>query len=69
MEEVKSNAAGKIVKLRQATINRLDELRHPGQTYDGVITELLQGFKKNGQSDNGKPIAQQKGYTYAKNSY
>ncbi len=49
MEETKSNAAGKIVKLRQATITKLDELRHPGQTYDGVITELLQQVEQNGQ--------------------
>lgn len=32
---------GKTVKLRIATLNRINALKHKGQSYDGVITELL----------------------------
>ena len=37
----KSNRQGRTVKLRTGTLDRLNKLRHKGQSYDGVITELL----------------------------
>jgi len=41
-----SEKRGKTIKLRAATIERLDKLRHPGQSYDGVVTELIDRFKE-----------------------
>jgi hypothetical protein len=35
------NRQGKTVKLRKATLDRINALKHKGQSYDGVITELL----------------------------
>ena len=36
-----NNRHGKTIKLRAPTLARIDRLRHKGQSYDGVITELL----------------------------
>ena len=30
------------IKISPETKKKLDELRHPGQTYDGIIKELLE---------------------------
>lgn len=43
MDDIKST--GVTIKLKQDTANRLNSLKHPGQTYDGVITELLDELK------------------------
>lgn len=37
---------GKAIKLRALTVERLDKLRHKGQSYDGFITELIDYFEK-----------------------
>ncbi len=34
------------IAVRQQTKNALDSVKRPGQTYDGVIQDLLQFFKQ-----------------------
>ena len=42
---------GKTIKLRNVTAERLDKLRHKGQSYDGIISELMDHYeKKEGES-------------------
>ncbi|BAZ96843.1 hypothetical protein DEHALATV1_0215 [Dehalococcoides mccartyi] len=36
-----NNKSGKTIRLGSAALDRLDKLRHKGQSYDGLITELL----------------------------
>ena len=36
-----NNRQGKTIKLRVATLSRINALKHKGQSYDGLITELL----------------------------
>lgn len=36
-----NNRQGKTIKLRIATLNRINALKHKGQSYDGLINELL----------------------------
>jgi len=44
--KVTTKHGGKAIKLRAATVERLDKLRHKGQSYDGIITELIDHFEK-----------------------
>ena len=44
--EQKIRTKGKPVKLRAVTIEKLDKLKHKGQSYDGVITELIDHHEK-----------------------
>jgi len=37
---------GKTIKLKSATAQRLDKLRHQGQTYDGIVSELIDHYEK-----------------------
>jgi len=37
---------GKAIKVRTVTAERLDKLRHKGQSYDGIIWELIDYFEK-----------------------
>jgi len=37
---------GKTIKVKAVTAERLDKLRHKGQSYDGVIAELIDHFEK-----------------------
>lgn len=41
----------KLIKISTGVAKKLDELRHPGQTYDGIIREILEkvGAKVNGK--------------------
>jgi predicted CopG family antitoxin len=32
---------GKTIKVSAEVVEKLDQLRHPGQSYDGVLRELL----------------------------
>ena len=49
--EQKIKTQGKPVKLRVVTIEKLDKLKHKGQSYDGIITELIDHHeKKEGES-------------------
>ena len=49
--EQKVKTKGKTIKLRPATAERLDKLKHKGQSYDGIITELIDHHeKKEGES-------------------
>ncbi len=42
---------GKTIKLRPVTAERLDKLKHKGQSWDGIIAELIDHFeKKEGES-------------------
>ena len=44
--EQKIKTQGKVVKLRAVTIEKLDKLKHKGQSYDGIITELIDHYEK-----------------------
>jgi len=46
MEQKVTTKHGKTIKLRAVTVERLDKLRHKGQSYDGFITELIDYFEK-----------------------
>jgi len=35
-----------VIKIRDETKKALDELKHEGQTYDGIISELIEQFKR-----------------------
>jgi len=45
------NSQGKTIKLRANTLERLEKVRHKGQSYDGVINELLD-FQENHEMSN-----------------
>jgi len=40
---------GKTIKVRAVTAERLDKLRHKGQSYDGIVWELIDHFEKKGE--------------------
>jgi len=40
---------GKTIKIKTVTAQRLDKLRHKGQSYDGIIAELIDFFEKGGK--------------------
>ena len=40
------------LKVKEETKKALDALKHPGQTYDGVIRELMEMIKKMKKSRN-----------------
>ena len=44
--EKKSNNQGKPIRLKAVTIAKLDKIKHKGQSYDGIITELIEYFEK-----------------------
>ena len=37
---------GKVIRLSEKVIKALDALKHPGQSYDGVIQELIEAKVK-----------------------
>ena len=37
----------------QRTKDALDSIKHPGQTYDGIIQELVELWKKEHREDSG----------------
>lgn len=44
--EQKVKTKGKTIKLRPVTAERLDKLKHKGQSWDGRIAELIDYFEK-----------------------
>jgi len=36
----------KSIRLKAKTIERLDKIKHQGQSYDGIVTELLDFYEK-----------------------
>ena len=44
--EQKVKTKGKTIKLRSVTAERLDKLKHKGQSWDGLIVELIDYFEK-----------------------
>ena len=44
--EQKIETKGKPIKLRAVTVERLDKVKHKGQSYDGIVTELMDYFEK-----------------------
>ena len=46
MERKVTTKHGKVIKLKIMTAERLDKLRHKGQSYDGTIAELIDYFEK-----------------------
>lgn len=37
---------GKAIKVSEEVVKKLDSLRHVGQSYDGVLRELLEKLEK-----------------------
>jgi len=46
--EQKVKTKGKTIKLRPVTAERLDKLKHKGQSWDGIVTELIDHYEKKG---------------------
>ena len=46
MESKSTSKSGKTIKLRGDTLEKLEKLRHQGQTYDGIVAELIEFFEK-----------------------
>jgi len=44
---------GKTIRVGSETSDRLDKLRHKGQSYDGLITELLDSYESDAMKDQG----------------
>jgi len=44
--EQKVKPKGKTIKLRPLTVERLDKLKHRGQSWDGIIAELIDHYEK-----------------------
>lgn len=53
MKQKRTKKQGKPIKLRAGTIVRLDKLKHQGQSYDGVVTELIDFYDAK-VKDSGK---------------
>ena len=51
---------GKTIRLRAPTLDRLNKLRHKGQSYDGLVNELLDLHENNATKDDGIQSPQQK---------
>jgi len=49
----KNGQPGKTIRLGAATLDRLNKLRHKGQSYDGLITELLDLHESDAIKDHG----------------
>ena len=47
----KNHQQGKTIRVRAETSDRLDNLRHKGQSYDGLITELLDSHESDVMKD------------------
>lgn len=45
----RGKTSGKTIKVRAVTAERLDKLRHKGQSYDGIVWELIDYFEKKGE--------------------
>ena len=52
MEQKVTIKQGKTIKLKTVTAERLDKLKHKGQSYDGFIAELIDHFEK--KEEKGK---------------
>ena len=48
-----SGKPGKAIRLGAAALYRLDKLKHKGQSYDGLITELLDLYENDAIIDHG----------------
>jgi len=49
----KNGQLGKTIRLGATTLDRLNKLRHKGQSYDGLITELLDLHESDAIKDHG----------------
>jgi len=45
MEQKITTKNGKSIKLRANTVERLDKIKHKGQSYDGIVAELIDLFE------------------------
>ena len=52
MEQKVKTRHGKTIKVKAVTVERLDKLRHKGQSYDGIIAELIDHFEE--KKEEGK---------------
>lgn len=55
MKQKVASKTGKTIKIRPTTVERLDKLRHKGQSYDGVIAELLDYYEAREVKGSGHP--------------
>jgi len=46
MEQKVRIKPGKTIKLKAVTVERLDKLKHKGQSWDGRVTELIDYFEE-----------------------
>lgn len=46
MEDKVVTKHGKTIKVKAGTVEQLDKLRHKGQSYDGIVSELIDHFEK-----------------------
>ena len=46
MEVETPRKQGKLIKLKAKTIERLDKIKHKGQSYDGIVAELLDFYEE-----------------------
>lgn len=52
MEQKIHTKQGKTIRLKDITVEKLDKLRHKGQSYDGIVIELIDYYeKKEGKSN------------------
>ena len=54
-----SGKPGKTIRLGAATLYRLDKLKHKGQSYDGIVTELLDSHESDTTREHGVPSSKQ----------
>ena len=45
---------GKAIKVSDEVVKKLDSLRHSGQTYDGVLREMLVKQEKDNSKEDNK---------------
>ena len=46
MEQKVKVKHGKTIKLKTVTAERLNRLKHKGQSYDGIVAELIDHYEK-----------------------
>lgn len=49
----KKPSSGIVIRVSTQTKNRLDKLRHPGQSYEGFLEELLNFWEENHAAKGG----------------
>ena len=58
MEGETPRKQGKSIKLKAKTIERLEKIKHQGQSYDGIVAELLDFYDTDKGTDSSGKQAQ-----------